>query len=179
MLFNSILFYSSTLEFAIFFVPPFRAILHESGGKLFNCWCRDPLCFIIRHFLQKIIFELINADWDIKIFELKVQKKKSKPRLISISTAEGKWHGNWESEYLFSLRDLQLLDLSDDDVREDTAVSVFLTVERVNNNTLFVYTFWTVCQEKLFKDKLNCSEYCFTFWYAKLISFSNEKVVYS
>ncbi|XP_047981512.1 large ribosomal RNA subunit accumulation protein YCED homolog 2, chloroplastic isoform X2 [Salvia hispanica] len=58
-------------------------------------------------------------------------KKKSKPRLIAISTAEAKWHGNWNSEYLFSLRDLQLLDLSDDDgVRKDTNVSINLSVQK-------------------------------------------------
>ncbi|XP_057773631.1 large ribosomal RNA subunit accumulation protein YCED homolog 2, chloroplastic isoform X2 [Salvia miltiorrhiza] len=55
-------------------------------------------------------------------------KKKSKPRLISISTAEAKWHGKWNSEYLFSLRDLQLLDL--DDVHKDTNVSIALSVQK-------------------------------------------------
>ncbi|KAL1556449.1 large ribosomal RNA subunit accumulation protein YCED 2, chloroplastic isoform X2 [Salvia divinorum] len=58
-------------------------------------------------------------------------KKKSRPRLIAISTAEAKWHGNWNSEYLFSLRDLQLLDLSDDDgVHKDTNVSINLSVQK-------------------------------------------------
>lgn len=60
--------------------------------------------------------------------------------MISISTAEGKWPGNWESEYLFSLRDLQLLDL-DDDVRKDTIVSIFLSVEKVIINNISIFFF--------------------------------------
>ncbi|KAH6773986.1 E3 ubiquitin-protein ligase [Perilla frutescens var. frutescens] len=58
-------------------------------------------------------------------------KKKSRPRLIRISTSEAKWHGNWNSEYLLSLRDLQLHDLSHDHLhKDDTNVFINLSIQK-------------------------------------------------
>ncbi|KAL1556450.1 large ribosomal RNA subunit accumulation protein YCED 2, chloroplastic isoform X2 [Salvia divinorum] len=79
-------------------------------------------------------------------------KKKSRPRLIAISTAEAKWHGNWNSEYLFSLRDLQLLDLSDDDgVHKDTNVSINLSVQKINAT----FKVWILPSTRTIRDSSN------------------------
>ncbi|KVH95807.1 hypothetical protein Ccrd_002138 [Cynara cardunculus var. scolymus] len=51
-------------------------------------------------------------------------------RLIRISTAEGKWQGNWNADYNFSLRDLRLDDLVEDDDPNDARVFVSLSIHR-------------------------------------------------
>ncbi|KAI3453273.1 hypothetical protein Pfo_009936 [Paulownia fortunei] len=56
-------------------------------------------------------------------------KKKTKPRLITISTSDGRWHGKWHCDYIFSLQELQLHDLSDD-VHKDTNVSISLCIQK-------------------------------------------------
>ncbi|KAG8382594.1 hypothetical protein BUALT_Bualt05G0093800 [Buddleja alternifolia] len=58
-----------------------------------------------------------------------VVKKKSKPRLITISSSDGRWHEKWTSDYTFSLQELQLSDLLDD-VQKDTQVSISLCVQK-------------------------------------------------
>ncbi|EYU23256.1 hypothetical protein MIMGU_mgv1a016262mg [Erythranthe guttata] len=59
-----------------------------------------------------------------------VPKKKSKPRLITISpSADGKWHGKWDCDYMFSLQELHLHDLCDD-IQQDTYVSLNLSVQK-------------------------------------------------
>ncbi|KAL3830653.1 hypothetical protein ACJIZ3_019455 [Penstemon smallii] len=57
------------------------------------------------------------------------KKKNTKPRLITISTSDGKWHGNWDCDYTFSLQDLQLHDLLED-VHKDTHVSLTLSIQK-------------------------------------------------
>ncbi|KAK4400218.1 Large ribosomal RNA subunit accumulation protein YCED2, chloroplastic [Sesamum angolense] len=56
-------------------------------------------------------------------------KKKSKARLITISPSDGRWHGKWNSDYTFSIQELQLHDLPDD-VQKDTDVSVALSIQK-------------------------------------------------
>ncbi|XP_071696278.1 large ribosomal RNA subunit accumulation protein YCED homolog 2, chloroplastic-like [Rutidosis leptorrhynchoides] len=51
-------------------------------------------------------------------------------RLIRISTAEGKWQGNWNADYNFSLRDLRLEDLVEDGDPNKARVLVSLTIQR-------------------------------------------------
>ncbi|KAL0372867.1 UNVERIFIED_CONTAM: Large ribosomal RNA subunit accumulation protein YCED2, chloroplastic [Sesamum calycinum] len=58
-------------------------------------------------------------------------KKKSKARLITISPSDGRWHGKWNSDYTFSIQELQLHDLPDD-VQKDTDVSVALSIQKDN-----------------------------------------------
>ncbi|KAK4348254.1 hypothetical protein RND71_034593 [Anisodus tanguticus] len=50
-------------------------------------------------------------------------------RLVRISTSEGRWHGEWNSDYIFSLRDLQLEDLAED-AHTDTQVSINLSIHK-------------------------------------------------
>lgn len=54
-------------------------------------------------------------------------KKKTKPRLITISTSSD---GKLNCDYIFTLRELQLLDLSQH-IRKDTHVSITLSVHKV------------------------------------------------
>ncbi|KAK1438063.1 hypothetical protein QVD17_03875 [Tagetes erecta] len=56
--------------------------------------------------------------------------KKVGKRLIRISTAEGKWQGNWNADYNFSLRDLRLDDLVEDGDPNNSRVLVSLTIHR-------------------------------------------------
>ncbi|XP_010466141.1 PREDICTED: uncharacterized protein LOC104746377 [Camelina sativa] len=53
----------------------------------------------------------------------------SKKRLITLSPSEGKWNGNWNTQYDVSLRDLQLQDLVEDGPA-NSRVSVDLSVQR-------------------------------------------------
>ncbi|KAK1387330.1 large ribosomal RNA subunit accumulation protein YCED-like [Heracleum sosnowskyi] len=64
-------------------------------------------------------------------FPLKSMKYQQRmPRhLIKISTAEGRWQGKWNTEYNFSLRDLQLQDLAEDGNGE-AKVSISLCVDK-------------------------------------------------
>lgn len=52
-------------------------------------------------------------------------------RLITISTAEGRWQGNWTSDYIFTLRDLQLEDLAEDG-QKDAHVFIKLCIQKVH-----------------------------------------------
>lgn len=58
--------------------------------------------------------------------------KKVGRRLIRISTAEGKWQGNWNADYSFSLRDLRLQDLVEVGDPNDARVFVSLSIHRVS-----------------------------------------------
>ncbi|KAI4356987.1 hypothetical protein L6164_000965 [Bauhinia variegata] len=53
-------------------------------------------------------------------------------RLITISTGDGRWHGNWTCDYLMSLRDLQLEDLVEveSDRDKNARVLVKLSIEK-------------------------------------------------
>ncbi|GJS06732.1 hypothetical protein Tco_0363528 [Tanacetum coccineum] len=51
-------------------------------------------------------------------------------RLVRISTAEGKWQGNWNADYNFTLRDLQLDDLVEVGDPKNARVLVSLTIHR-------------------------------------------------
>ncbi|XVE85627.1 hypothetical protein DITRI_Ditri17bG0105400 [Diplodiscus trichospermus] len=54
----------------------------------------------------------------------------SRRRLITISTADGRWHGTWSCDYLVSLKDLNLDDLVEDDERKDALVSINLCIHK-------------------------------------------------
>ncbi|GMI75268.1 domain of unknown function 177 B [Hibiscus trionum] len=51
-------------------------------------------------------------------------------RLITISTAEGRWHGTWSCDFLVSLKDLNLVDLIEDDAQKDAQVSINLCIHK-------------------------------------------------
>ncbi|CAI0419631.1 unnamed protein product [Linum tenue] len=56
---------------------------------------------------------------------------KAPRRLITISTGNGRWNGEWSCDYLFTFRDLGLQDLIQDAVEQkDATVSVKLCVEK-------------------------------------------------
>lgn len=57
--------------------------------------------------------------------------KTSPRRLITISTADGRWQGNWTSDYIFTLRDLQLEDLAEDG-QKDAHVFINLCIQKVH-----------------------------------------------
>ncbi|EOA31365.1 hypothetical protein CARUB_v10014536mg [Capsella rubella] len=54
---------------------------------------------------------------------------KTVKRLITLSPSEGKWNGNWNTQYDVSLRDLHLQDLVEDGPA-NSRVSVHLSVQR-------------------------------------------------
>ncbi|XP_019450947.1 PREDICTED: uncharacterized protein LOC109353188 [Lupinus angustifolius] len=57
---------------------------------------------------------------------------KNPRRLITISPGDGKYHGDWTSDYIVSLQDLQLHDLIevDDDPHKDAKVFINLTIHK-------------------------------------------------
>ncbi|GER56131.1 coatomer [Striga asiatica] len=59
------------------------------------------------------------------------KKKSQRRRLITISTSQGRWDSKWECNYVFSLHQLQLHDLVDDDIHKDTDVFINLSLEKV------------------------------------------------
>ncbi|KAK2635786.1 hypothetical protein Ddye_030578 [Dipteronia dyeriana] len=60
------------------------------------------------------------------------RKKQRRRRLITVSTSDGKWHGNWNSDYRVSLQDLGLQDLVEVEVdhQNNPLVSVNLCVQK-------------------------------------------------
>ncbi|BAB01294.1 unnamed protein product [Arabidopsis thaliana] len=62
---------------------------------------------------------------------------KTVKRLITLSPSEGKWNGNWKTQYDVSLRDLQLQDLVEDGP-PNSRVSVDLSVQRIDTS----FTVW-------------------------------------
>ncbi|GAV75521.1 LOW QUALITY PROTEIN: DUF177 domain-containing protein, partial [Cephalotus follicularis] len=50
--------------------------------------------------------------------------------LIKISTALGRWNGEWSCDYLLSLRDLQLEDLIEDEDDKNAKLSVNLCIQK-------------------------------------------------
>lgn len=78
----------------------------------------------------KLISPPIRASTSAKRNDFPLEpKKKSKTRLITISTAEGRWNGKWECDYLFNLHQLQLHDLSID-AHKDTNVFINLSIQK-------------------------------------------------
>ncbi|XP_015066126.1 large ribosomal RNA subunit accumulation protein YCED homolog 2, chloroplastic [Solanum pennellii] len=53
--------------------------------------------------------------------------KRSKKPLVRISSSDGKWHGEWNSDYIFTLRDLQLEDLAEE---RDTPIYIQLSIHK-------------------------------------------------
>ncbi|KAK9105853.1 hypothetical protein Scep_022697 [Stephania cephalantha] len=51
-------------------------------------------------------------------------------RLISIATADNRWHGKWSCEYLLTLEELQLGDLVEDGQHGGAEVFITITVEK-------------------------------------------------
>ncbi|OVA05742.1 hypothetical protein BVC80_1419g13 [Macleaya cordata] len=54
---------------------------------------------------------------------------RSPRRLIKIATSDGRWQGNWTCDYIFSLEQLQLADLAEDD-QKDAEISITLNVQK-------------------------------------------------
>ncbi|KAM3343148.1 large ribosomal RNA subunit accumulation protein YCED 2, chloroplastic [Capsicum galapagoense] len=51
--------------------------------------------------------------------------------LVRISSSDGRWHGEWNCDYILSLKDLQLEDLVEDHHQEDTTqVSIELSIHK-------------------------------------------------
>ncbi|XP_075082706.1 large ribosomal RNA subunit accumulation protein YCED homolog 2, chloroplastic isoform X3 [Nicotiana tabacum] len=57
------------------------------------------------------------------------RSQRASKRLVTISTSDGRWHGEWKCDYIFSLRDLQLEDLAEDG-HKDTQVSINLCIHK-------------------------------------------------
>lgn len=79
-----------------------------------------------------------------KVFNgLQINKKDSRSsrrRLITISTADGRWQGTWSCDYLVSLRDLNLNDLiEDDEEKKDALVSINLCIHKVKCQTPYSF----------------------------------------
>ncbi|XP_065865425.1 large ribosomal RNA subunit accumulation protein YCED homolog 2, chloroplastic isoform X1 [Euphorbia lathyris] len=62
----------------------------------------------------------------------KTRSRSPRRRLVTISTGDGKWQGNWTCQFLISLEDLHLQDLIEDHHQQhkDAQVSVTLTVQK-------------------------------------------------
>ncbi|XP_010277278.1 PREDICTED: uncharacterized protein LOC104611776 [Nelumbo nucifera] len=50
-------------------------------------------------------------------------------RLISISTSDGRWHGRWTSDYVYSLEELKLADLAEDG-QKNAEVLISLNIDK-------------------------------------------------
>ncbi|XP_068646970.1 large ribosomal RNA subunit accumulation protein YCED homolog 2, chloroplastic isoform X2 [Aristolochia californica] len=55
--------------------------------------------------------------------------KTPRRRLITLSTSDGRWHGKWRDDYVFSLRELQLADLVEEG-QKDAEVFITLSVQK-------------------------------------------------
>ncbi|KAG5619663.1 hypothetical protein H5410_004881 [Solanum commersonii] len=60
--------------------------------------------------------------------------KRSKKPLVRISSSDGKWNGEWNCDYIFTLGDLQLEDLAEE---TDTPLSIQLSIHKVHT----IYSF--------------------------------------
>ncbi|KAB2090413.1 hypothetical protein ERO13_A03G110300v2 [Gossypium hirsutum] len=56
--------------------------------------------------------------------------RNNRRRLVTISTADGRWHGTWNCDYLLSLKQLNLDDLVEDDEQRDAQVSINLCIQK-------------------------------------------------
>lgn len=65
-----------------------------------------------------------------QLISMQLPKKKLKSRLVTVSPSDGRWHGKWNCDYTFSLR--QLLHQQDvpDDVDKDADVYVTLCIQK-------------------------------------------------
>ncbi|GAY43333.1 hypothetical protein CUMW_073710 [Citrus unshiu] len=90
-------------------------------------------------FVKEIIFALLNSALLMSSRGLLLIVKKSSkiPRpLITVSPSDGRWHGNWNSEYVVSLKQLRLADLIEDDdhlhqhKNKDAQVSINLSIQK-------------------------------------------------
>ncbi|XP_052204541.1 large ribosomal RNA subunit accumulation protein YCED homolog 2, chloroplastic isoform X2 [Diospyros lotus] len=64
---------------------------------------------------------------------IKIARKNSRNprRLVTIPTSsDGRWHGKWTCDYLFTLQELQLQDLAEDEAQRDAQVSVTLSIQK-------------------------------------------------
>ncbi|KAG9442282.1 hypothetical protein H6P81_018136 [Aristolochia fimbriata] len=55
--------------------------------------------------------------------------KTPRRRLITVSTSDGRWHGKWTDDYVFSLRELRLGDLAEEG-QKDVEVFITLSVQK-------------------------------------------------
>ncbi|XP_007045592.2 PREDICTED: uncharacterized protein LOC18610070 [Theobroma cacao] len=60
----------------------------------------------------------------------KKDSRSGRRRLITISTADGRWHGTWSCDFLVSLKDLDLDDLVEDDEQKDAQVYINLSIQK-------------------------------------------------
>ncbi|KAK0574328.1 hypothetical protein LWI29_021921 [Acer saccharum] len=78
-----------------------------------------------QHFIAFLISAVVSTIY------IAIMKKQRRRRLITVSTSDGKWHGNWNSDYRVSLQDLGLQDLVEVEVEVDhPLVSVNLCVQK-------------------------------------------------
>lgn len=70
-----------------------------------------------------------DIDWPQNVNKIAKKPPRTPRRLVRISTAESKWNGSWTCEYVFSLRELKLDDLVDDD-QKHTKVIISLIIHR-------------------------------------------------
>ncbi|CAM9001292.1 unnamed protein product [Rhodiola kirilowii] len=68
-------------------------------------------------------------DWPQNVSKITKKPSRSPRRLIRISTAESKWNGSWTCEYVFSLKELKLDDLVEDD-QKHSKVHISLCIHR-------------------------------------------------
>ncbi|RVW44620.1 Large ribosomal RNA subunit accumulation protein YCED-like 2, chloroplastic [Vitis vinifera] len=89
-------------------------------------------------------------------FSLIAKKSSRSPkRLITISTSDGRWHGKWNSDYVFSFRELQLEDLVEEDEEKDAEHASF----GFSVDGRIITSFTRKCS--------NCSPYCKEVIYVK------------
>uniref|UniRef100_A0A7N0TX58 Uncharacterized protein n=1 Tax=Kalanchoe fedtschenkoi TaxID=63787 RepID=A0A7N0TX58_KALFE len=68
-------------------------------------------------------------DWPLNVNKSAKKSSRAPRRLIRISTAETKWNGSWSCEYVFSLKELKLDDLVEDD-QKHSKVHICLCIHR-------------------------------------------------
>ncbi|KAI4384133.1 hypothetical protein MLD38_009898 [Melastoma candidum] len=74
-------------------------------------------------------FAVRSRRWGVVNVSLSRKSKKAPRQLITIATSDGRWQGSWNSNYLLSLRELQLEDLVEGE-EKDADVLVNLSVEK-------------------------------------------------
>lgn len=70
--------------------------------------------------------------FNFQILKITKRSQRASKRLVTISTSDGRWHGEWKCDYIFSLGDLQLEELAEDG-HKDTQVSISLCIHKVSS----------------------------------------------
>ncbi|XP_058097939.1 large ribosomal RNA subunit accumulation protein YCED homolog 2, chloroplastic isoform X2 [Magnolia sinica] len=90
-----------------------------------------PKAFAIPFLPSTSKIEASSRKDDFSLYTKKNTRKRPRTprRLITISTSDGKWHGQWTYDYIFSLRELQVADLAEDG-QKDAEVSISLSIDK-------------------------------------------------